>query len=365
MAQNSQGIAYGGDKAFTTPDWRPKATTEGTSGVASGKATLKGKVNPGSFATTYRFEWGTKTEFEEGKYNNRIPVPNASVGSGTSDVSVEQTIEGLKGLSEYHYRLVAESSEGKTTGTDKSFTTPDWRPQIETQSATEVTATEAILNGRVNPNGFATTYRFEYGPTKQYTTDVPVPDEAIGSGNSWVEVSKAIANLGSSATYHFRVVATNAQGIKYGQDQTFKTLQARVMLCQAAEILCSAENQYPAFTPIKAVSSEAVIAVTIGEETSKVTCKGSALEGETGARIGEPLPISLSAWTLAECETPGGKSCTATSVNLPYGASLARGAELNVGDGGNGEPGWQLKCRNRLQSGIGRFHRRPDLQHRR
>ncbi len=86
-----------------------------------------------------------------------------------------------------------------------------------------MTSSAATLHGKVNPHGFETTYRFEYGATTAYGTSVPVPDKSGGSGTSAVEVSEGISGLKSGTTYHFRVTAASAEGYSFGKDETFVT----------------------------------------------------------------------------------------------------------------------------------------------
>lgn len=101
-----------------TPPKPPTVTTLAASGVSEGKATLNGSVDPNGFATRYRFEWGATTS-----YGNSIPVKYGSAGFGDSAVAVSEQITELFGNSIYHYRLVAESAEGKQIGADKTFKT--------------------------------------------------------------------------------------------------------------------------------------------------------------------------------------------------------------------------------------------------
>ncbi|HEX5374705.1 MAG TPA: 6-bladed beta-propeller, partial [Solirubrobacterales bacterium] len=96
-------------------------------------------------------------------------------------------------------------------------------PSVTIEAATELTSEKATLNATVNPNGIETTYRFEYGLTTSYGTNVPIPDKAIGSGSGNVKVSQEISGLVSSTTYHFRVVAKNAEGTSTSKDETFTT----------------------------------------------------------------------------------------------------------------------------------------------
>ncbi|HEX6752606.1 MAG TPA: 6-bladed beta-propeller [Solirubrobacterales bacterium] len=197
----------------------PGVTTEFANEVTTKAATLRGSVNPHGFATTYRFEYGTTTS-----YGTSVPVPDKSGGSGTSGVKVSETISGLKGNTTYHFRIAAISAEGSSFGKDVTFTT---NPIVWTYPANEVTLEGATLHGRVNPNGFETTYRFEYGTTTSYGTSAPVPDKNIGSGSSEVEVEEEVAGLAPGTTYHFRVVATNAEGTSFGLDETFTTVDLR------------------------------------------------------------------------------------------------------------------------------------------
>ncbi|HWM64719.1 MAG TPA: trypsin-like serine protease [Solirubrobacterales bacterium] len=224
-AENEKGTDTGSVKTFTTPDWRPAVSSVENSAPyvkeEAGKVDLSGKVNPKGFATGYRFEWGTQVEYEEGKYNNKIPIPDKSIGSGESDVSVQQTI-GVKGSTTYHYRLVAENTEGKTTGADKSFTTPDWKPSVNTGLTTGITDEGATLHAKVNSKGFATTYQFEYGTSGGYGTNVPASPKAIGFAQEDVAVSEALGGLSPDTPYYFRIVATNAEGTTYGPQRSFK-----------------------------------------------------------------------------------------------------------------------------------------------
>jgi subtilisin family serine protease len=97
-------------------------------------------------------------------------------------------------------------------------------PAASTSGATEVGLTTARLNASVNPNGFATTYYFQYGTTTAYGNAIPTPPGGgVGSGNSPVWAWNDIGGLQTGAVYHYRVVATNGFGTTYGNDQTFAT----------------------------------------------------------------------------------------------------------------------------------------------
>lgn len=98
------------------------------------------------------------------------------------------------------------------------------RPQATAQAATALTSSSAVLNGTVDPNGNATTYYFEYGPTKAYGTKTAVASAGAGTGKQ--PVSQPVGGLAASTTYHFRLVATSAAGTATSKDRTLTTLGA-------------------------------------------------------------------------------------------------------------------------------------------
>jgi subtilisin family serine protease/sugar lactone lactonase YvrE len=96
-------------------------------------------------------------------------------------------------------------------------------PAAITQAAASVSGGKATLQGAVNPSCLATTYQFEYGTTASYGSKIPASPQSVGSGVEDVAVSQAIEGLSPQQTYHYRVVATNADGTTYGADREFFT----------------------------------------------------------------------------------------------------------------------------------------------
>lgn len=94
-------------------------------------------------------------------------------------------------------------------------------PAVSTVAALSVSATGAALSGTVNPQNLTTTYHFDYGTTTSYGSQTT--DQSVGSDASDHAVLGAASGLVPDTTYHFRVVASNAVGTSYGNDQTFTT----------------------------------------------------------------------------------------------------------------------------------------------
>lgn len=116
VAENEEGVSLGDDLTFTT--LAPTAATEAASGVAVDEATLNGTINPQGVEASYHFEYGTTTS-----YGSKQPISSKSVGSGTSDVEVNETITALAPNTTYHFRVVATYSGGTTYGGDMTVTT--------------------------------------------------------------------------------------------------------------------------------------------------------------------------------------------------------------------------------------------------
>jgi phosphodiesterase/alkaline phosphatase D-like protein len=94
-------------------------------------------------------------------------------------------------------------------------------PSVTTGGATSVKNHSAVLNATINPGGRRTVYVFQYGPTTAYGAQTAT--KSAGSGTTNVAVKTGISKLTSGTVYHYRVVATNSQGMTIGKDRQFKT----------------------------------------------------------------------------------------------------------------------------------------------
>jgi hypothetical protein len=99
-------------------------------------------------------------------------------------------------------------------------------PVVERVWASEVNRSTARINALVNPSETDTAYRFEYGPDGSYGASVPVPNGDLGAGSEGVEVSEFLSGLQDGGTYHYRVVATNSEGVTTSGDETFTTFSS-------------------------------------------------------------------------------------------------------------------------------------------
>jgi hypothetical protein len=220
VAASAAGKVFGGIETLTTTpsDVQTGAATE----IKPNSATLNGTVDPENLSTTFYFEYGRTPAY--GSTSSSPPGPN--VGTTTpGDQPVSAPITGLEAGKTYHYRVVAVNSNGTSKGTDRTFVTTAAVQGVETLPATEINRGDAMLHGKLDPNGVATQYYFEWGTSRRYgtTSATPpgpsVPDSSPGDK----QVGFKATGLRADTTYHFRLVATSTLGTTYGNDQSFTT----------------------------------------------------------------------------------------------------------------------------------------------
>ena len=79
----------------------------------------------------------------------------------------------------------------------------------------------AALSAGLYPNGLDTTYYWQYGPTTAYGLQTSSVD--AGPGQAPVAATAQLAGLIPGVTYHYRLVAQNADGTTYGYDSPLTT----------------------------------------------------------------------------------------------------------------------------------------------
>jgi sugar lactone lactonase YvrE len=219
VAHNSTGTSFGGDRIFTTlsATGPPVVTTNPATLIASFSATLNGSLDPHGLTTSVYFQYGTTTSY------GFTVMAQSQTGSTYRNVSAN--ISGLSASTVYHFRIVATNSDGTRYGSDSTFTTlsATGAPVVTTNPATNVASSSATLNGSVDPHGLPTTVYFQYGTTTSYGFTTVAQSQ---TGNTYRNISANISGLTANTIYHFRIVATNSDGTRYGSDSTFTTLSA-------------------------------------------------------------------------------------------------------------------------------------------
>ena len=188
-------------------------TTNAPTNITSSSATLNGTINPGG-TTIVHFQYGMTTTYGSTTAN--------STRTGNATQAVSANIPGLSPNITYHFRLVGTTNGETRYGQDRTFRTfnPTGPPVAVTSAATSVASFSARLNGSVYPHTFTTTVHFQYGRTASYGfTTAP----RTRTGNTYQSVFTNVSGLSAHTRYHFRIVASNAAGTRYGTDRIFIT----------------------------------------------------------------------------------------------------------------------------------------------
>jgi hypothetical protein len=194
--------------------------TEPASEITSSGAKLNGTVLlAGGGTVHYYFEYGTSTGYGTSTAEAEVGVP-----AGSGEASVAAKISGLQPGQIYHYRLVAESTDGNDQEFDTGVVPPS---EPLTEPATVVSATNAQLNGKVDPGG-RSSYYFEYGTSpcevSAHTCGSKTREETIEGSTQRPVPAVSVAPLIAGTTYYYWLVASNSAGAPvYGQQQTFTT----------------------------------------------------------------------------------------------------------------------------------------------
>ncbi len=216
VAHDAGGTSFGSDRTFTTlsPTGPPVVTTKPATFIASFSATLNALLDPHGLATSVHFQYGPTTSY------GLTTAPQSH--SGNTYLNVSANVSSLTASTTYHFRVVASNSAGTRIGSDKTFTTltATGPPVVTTKPATNVASVSATLNGSLDPHGLTTSVHFQYGTTTSYGLTTAPQSQ---SGNTYRNVSGNISGLTTHTTYHFRIVATNSAGTRFGSDRTFTT----------------------------------------------------------------------------------------------------------------------------------------------
>jgi WD40 repeat protein len=186
--------------------------------VTAHTAVLHGSVNPvGSELSRCQFEYGPNGTFE---FSAPCMESVGSIGSGSSPVSVQADVSGLDGTKTYSFRLRAANAHGNAYSEPETLITST-TATITQVKASNLTGSSADLEAVVRPEGLVGEYHFDYGVCEDlgdcaaspYTATVPMPDATLATLPAETTVSQHVEGLLAGATYHFRVVVNDANGV--------------------------------------------------------------------------------------------------------------------------------------------------------
>ena len=218
FARNSAGTAFSGKATFTTlPMAQSDLTTMEPTNIGHTHATCGGYVNNdgGSEVTERGVCWATTQ-------NPTINDSHLSSGSGIGEFSVN--ITGLTQNTTYYARAYAVNGMGPVYGDNVTFKTQRYTPPtVTTGEVTNIGYTTATCGGNVVNNGGLNI--IEKGVCWATTPNPTIEDpHLICSGTEIGDFTANITGLTPNTRYYLRTYAKNSNGIAYGDNVTFKTL---------------------------------------------------------------------------------------------------------------------------------------------
>jgi hypothetical protein len=304
VAKNANGTSYGSDQTFETLPNPPGVVTGSASAISQTSASVSARVNPeGGEVNDCYFEYTT--------YAGPERAPCSSLpGAGTEPAAVSGTVEGLSAHTVYRFRIVAGNAGGMSYGEYQTFETAPNAPAVVTGTASSITRTTAILNATVNPEGGEVTdCHFEYGTSSSYGSSVPC-EAAPGSGTSPVAVSAEVEGLSDSATYHFRISATNVSGTLAGADESFTTLPPPPVVTKVKPAKGPASGR--ATVTITGANLSGATAVRFGSTSAAAFFVNSA------TKITAFSPTATAGTVDVTVETSGGSSATSSADHYRF-----------------------------------------------
>jgi dipeptidyl aminopeptidase/acylaminoacyl peptidase len=184
------------ETTFTTLPSTPRIQGEAATQITDSTATLTASINPAHESTAYRFEYGSADC--SANPCTSIPIPDANIDAGGSDVVVARELTALLPGTEYHFRVVATNPTGPSVGEDSTFTTyptalkglPDGRAyELVTPPATNGLFPLSFIGAGGGRNNFSTPLASPSGESVVFDTEGALPGTA---GNGSVDAYEAV-----------------------------------------------------------------------------------------------------------------------------------------------------------------------------
>jgi hypothetical protein len=240
----------------------PTIESVSVAGITEHDATLEAQINPNGLETTYEFNLASPACQSEWPIVgpcfaiSGFSLPSATIPAGFGDQTVRVDINSasktLRPGTWYEYAVTASNAAGKVTGYNagegpgigRNFAGGGGEQNFKTLSANAAPPSEVLtgsaeptpsgykLTGKLNPDGLPTTYYYEYIGSNE----VQCLDIEPGLDRCWHETAHAgpitgdtqqevppieVTGLTAGITYHYRLVATNADRTVFGNEASF------------------------------------------------------------------------------------------------------------------------------------------------
>ena len=208
---------YGQQQSFTSRDGMVDMSTNPVTSITINSALSGGTINDngGSSITARGICWST---------NSNPTIADSKTSNGTGTGTFTSQLTGLALSTTYYTRAYAINGLGTSYGAQQSFTTGNGSVSINTAEISDIQTTSAVSGGHVLEDGGATiTARGVCWSTNPNPT---IADDKTEEGSGLGSFTSQITDLTLDTTYYVRSYAINDVETTYGQEVSFKTLEA-------------------------------------------------------------------------------------------------------------------------------------------
>ncbi|MDD3492541.1 MAG: PKD domain-containing protein, partial [Candidatus Thermoplasmatota archaeon] len=221
VATVHQGTRY----ASTTLEMAspPSVSTQAATAIDTASAQLNGYLDDlgGEASCQVWFVYDTVEHTSWQDYAH-----STSPASQSAPGSFSQVVDTLQPDTTYHFRAVASSPAGTSQGDQLSFSTdPLLPPSVSTQAASDIDLTSARLNGDLVDLGTDDSCQvwFVYDTVEHTGWQDYAHSTPMSPMSAPAPFNHVVGSLQSGTTYHYRAVASNAQGTSQGDEAVFAT----------------------------------------------------------------------------------------------------------------------------------------------
>jgi hypothetical protein len=280
IATDVTGETLGSAVTFMTEPVAPKAPeTRPAMNIATGSATLTGRLGVEAIQTSWHFEYAAGFSCTGPGAKTTPETQDATPGE--PGVEVSAAVAQLRPGTEYAACLLAKNGIGSTAGTQAWFATePAVPPTVESVAASS-TSTEATVETHIDPDATTATCEVRYGTSAAYGSVVACRE---GLGESIHFASAHVTGLQPNTTYYFRVVAENKAGRSLPSEGT-GTLTTRPPSETKGEEEHKQEKTEEKTTPITPIVSTVTPVVIPTTPVTTTTTPSTCSVSLAGARI--------------------------------------------------------------------------------
>lgn len=219
----------------------PVITTNQATQIKDVSARLNGTLNANSVGLwTWYFKIGTTSAFEMGQLTDPLNFTVDGAASGAKPDALSLTTSVLLPNTTYYYQLGAREAQDLNNtiqGETLTFTTgpPASRPFMSNPPSGAILETGynvAVARMSIQAGSSPAKVFIYYGLTDAYGLRTALEDPVPSNSETIAKIR--LSNLQAASTYHYRWIASNAEGTVTSEDRTFSTPTAPLVQTLAA-----------------------------------------------------------------------------------------------------------------------------------